>query len=187
MVAPRPVSGVGAMRDPAGTAFVTSTPVPGGGRQPAPSPASAATSPIVRTALRIALLRFPYHPQHRARVTLQLAAPDAGDQRQRLGIAGALDVDLDQHGALVPTEAARPILKGAQRLMLRTEAQPAAAPRGRARATGPAPAPADDALFEALRAWRKAEAEAQGVPAYVIFHNETLAAIAASVSLWKIT
>jgi ATP-dependent DNA helicase RecQ len=35
-----------------------------------------------------------------------------------------------------------------------------------------------DALFEALRAWRKREADAQGVPAYVIFHNDTLAAIA---------
>jgi ATP-dependent DNA helicase RecQ len=35
-------------------------------------------------------------------------------------------------------------------------------------------------LFEALRAWRKREADAQGVPAYVIFHNDTLAAIAAA-------
>jgi ATP-dependent DNA helicase RecQ len=102
---------------------------------------------------------------------------------RQLVAAGALDVDLDQHGALVPTEAARPILKGEQRLMLRAEAPAAiAASRGRPRpaAAGAPPAPADDALFEALRAWRKAEAEAQGVPAYVIFHNETLAAIAAA-------
>ena len=36
----------------------------------------------------------------------------------------------------------------------------------------------DDAeLFESLRAWRKAEAARQGVPPYVIFHDQTLADI----------
>ena len=101
-----------------------------------------------------------------------------GVARQLVAL-GALDVDLEQHGALVPTEVARPILKGERKLMLRSESVAAAPPpreRGRAAAV---PAMAGDALFEALRAWRKAEAEAQGVPAYVIFHNETLAAIAA--------
>jgi ATP-dependent DNA helicase RecQ len=39
---------------------------------------------------------------------------------------------------------------------------------------------AGDALFEALRAWRKREAERQGLPAYMIFSNETLASIAAA-------
>ena len=39
---------------------------------------------------------------------------------------------------------------------------------------------AGDPLFDALRAWRKREAEAQGVPAYVIFHNAVLDAIAAA-------
>ena len=34
--------------------------------------------------------------------------------------------------------------------------------------------------FEALRAWRKARAAEQGVPPYVIFHDRTLAEIAAS-------
>ena len=38
----------------------------------------------------------------------------------------------------------------------------------------------DDDLFDALRAWRKGEAEQQGVPAYVIFHNAALDAIAAA-------
>ena len=40
--------------------------------------------------------------------------------------------------------------------------------------------PADRALFEALRAWRAAEAKAQHVPPYVIFHDRTLAEIAAA-------
>jgi ATP-dependent DNA helicase RecQ len=33
-------------------------------------------------------------------------------------------------------------------------------------------------LFEALRAWRREEAQRQAVPPYVIFHDRTLAAIA---------
>jgi ATP-dependent DNA helicase RecQ len=38
---------------------------------------------------------------------------------------------------------------------------------------------ADPILLERLREWRSAEARAQSVPAYVIFHDRTLAAIAA--------
>ncbi|MEO8812034.1 MAG: HRDC domain-containing protein, partial [Caulobacteraceae bacterium] len=34
------------------------------------------------------------------------------------------------------------------------------------------------ALFETLRAWRREEASRQGVPPYVIFHDQTLADIA---------
>jgi ATP-dependent DNA helicase RecQ len=37
---------------------------------------------------------------------------------------------------------------------------------------------AGDPLFDALRAWRKREAEAQGVAPFVIFHNSVLEAIA---------
>ncbi|WP_149538084.1 DNA helicase RecQ [Siccirubricoccus phaeus] len=98
-----------------------------------------------------------------------------GVARQLVAL-GALDVAVENHGELVPTDAARPILRGEQRVMLRAETLVAAAPRDRARATQPAMA--GDPLFEALRAWRKQEAETQGVPAYIIFHNETLAAIA---------
>ena len=36
----------------------------------------------------------------------------------------------------------------------------------------------DQPLFEALRAWRSAEAKTQHVPPYVIFHDRTLAEIA---------
>jgi ATP-dependent DNA helicase RecQ len=38
---------------------------------------------------------------------------------------------------------------------------------------------ADQPLFEALRSWRSRAAKAQGVPPYVIFHDRTLAEIAA--------
>lgn len=38
--------------------------------------------------------------------------------------------------------------------------------------------PRSDALFEALRGWRARTARARGVPAYVVFGDATLAAIA---------
>ncbi|HYF12471.1 MAG TPA: ATP-dependent DNA helicase UvrD2 [Actinomycetota bacterium] len=42
----------------------------------------------------------------------------------------------------------------------------------------PVTAPAGGPLFDRLRAWRRERAKADGVPAYVIFHDATLAAIA---------
>jgi len=38
--------------------------------------------------------------------------------------------------------------------------------------------PPDEALLERLRGWRREEAARRGVPAYVVFHDKTLAAIA---------
>ncbi|WP_043366209.1 DNA helicase RecQ [Belnapia sp. F-4-1] len=95
---------------------------------------------------------------------------------RQLVARGALDVAVENHGELVPTETARPILKGEERVMLRLDALTAPSPRERGRSVEPAMA--GDALFDALRAWRKREASEQGVPAYVIFQNDTLAAIA---------
>ena len=40
--------------------------------------------------------------------------------------------------------------------------------------------PENQMLFEALRAWRKEQAQLQHVPPYVIFHDATLAEIAAA-------
>jgi DNA helicase-2/ATP-dependent DNA helicase PcrA len=40
------------------------------------------------------------------------------------------------------------------------------------------PVSSDDPLFEALRAWRRRRAAADGVPAYVVFHDRTLGEIA---------
>ncbi len=95
---------------------------------------------------------------------------------RQLVARGALDVAVENHGELVPTESARPILKGEEKVMLRAETMTTPSPRERGRSAEPAMA--GDALFDALRAWRKREASEQGVPAYVIFQNDTLAAIA---------
>lgn len=105
--------------------------------------------------------------------------PDAvwrGVARQ-LVARGALDVAVENHGELVPTDAARPILKGEEKVMLREEVARAGGARAARTASA---APAGDALFDRLREWRKGEAQAQSVPAYVIFQDRTLAEIAAA-------
>ena len=78
--------------------------------------------------------------------------------------------DAERHGALVVTEAAHPILRGEQTITLRrdTVARPA---RPMAKAlVGEEDAP----LLSALKAKRRALAEAARVPAYVIFTDRTL-------------
>jgi ATP-dependent DNA helicase RecQ len=95
---------------------------------------------------------------------------------RQLVSAGALDLRVENHGELVATEAARPFLRGEKRLLLRDSAVAPRLPRARAERRE---APHDDPAFAALREWRKAEARAQAVPAYVIFHDATLAEIAA--------
>lgn len=95
---------------------------------------------------------------------------------RQLVAQGALDVAVENHGELVPTEAARPILKGEQPVMLREELV-TVPPRGSLRTRASVEAPSDP-RFAALREWRKRTALAQGVPAYVIFQDRTLAEIA---------
>ncbi len=96
---------------------------------------------------------------------------------RQLAAAGLVQVALSEHGALKLTEAARPVLKGDQRVELRR----VTAGRGRrSRVSSAADLPPGDAdLFERLRGWRSAAAKRQGVPAYVILHDRTLKALAA--------
>ncbi len=100
--------------------------------------------------------------------------------RQLLAL-GLLETDPDGHGSLRLTEASRPVLRGEAPVRLREEAAPVAGGRRRGKSTAPgetAVAPADDPLFEALRALRARLAREQNVPAYVIFHDSTLRAVA---------
>ena len=79
--------------------------------------------------------------------------------------------DADRHGALVMTEAARPILRGEAQITLRRDLvrRAVAGPVVRALV-----AEEDAPLLSALKAKRRALAEAAGVPAYVIFPDRTL-------------
>ena len=94
--------------------------------------------------------------------------------RQMLG-RDLLRPDAGRRGALVMTEAARPLLRGEATLTLRRPAP--SAPRGR-----PAPEAApralvseeDEPLLAALKARRRALAEAAKMPAYIVFPDRTL-------------
>ncbi len=95
---------------------------------------------------------------------------------RQLVVRGLLAVDHGAYGALRLTEAARPVLRGEQRLMLRAPA----APRRKKVSLAVTASGADAGLFERLRAWRRQVATDKGVPAYVILHDATLREIAAS-------
>lgn len=90
--------------------------------------------------------------------------------RQMMG-RDLLRPDPERHGALRMTEAARPVLRGEAQVTLR---------RDTVEGTGDRPvvrtqvADEDAPLLSALKAKRRALAEAQGVPAYVVFPDRTL-------------
>ena len=92
---------------------------------------------------------------------------------------GLIALDAEGHGTLQLTDKVRPVLRGEIRLTLRRDPR---AKGGAKRAKGqPRTAladPAAEALFQALKTWRKETAAGQGVPPYVIFHDATLSAIA---------
>ena len=82
-------------------------------------------------------------------------------------------------------EGVRQVYRGERRVALRQAAETpetGRSPGPRKRREGKAlTIPIENQLlFEALRAWRKEEAQAQHVPPYVIFHDATLAEIAAA-------
>ncbi|GGO55281.1 ATP-dependent DNA helicase RecQ [Roseovarius pacificus] len=79
--------------------------------------------------------------------------------------------DPDRHGALRMTEAARPILRDEQSITLRRDTLVSKSRRPAARALV---ADEDAPLLSALKAKRRALAEAAKVPAYVVFNDRTL-------------
>ena len=82
-------------------------------------------------------------------------------------------------GVLVPTDAAKPVLRGEQQVLMREEVVTRAAGRSSAskrNATSDLTAEQQE-TFERLRLWRLEEAREQGVPPYVVFGDATLRAL----------
>ncbi|HEY6865395.1 MAG TPA: DNA helicase RecQ, partial [Burkholderiales bacterium] len=92
--------------------------------------------------------------------------------------------DHDAFGGLKLTDAARAVLKGEQAVEMRRAPRRVIKAKRSARrpewAEQPGAADVDEDLLARLKAWRSAQAKEQAVPAYVIFHDATLAAIAAA-------
>jgi ATP-dependent DNA helicase RecQ len=92
---------------------------------------------------------------------------------------GLLGVDASGYQTLHLVPQSRAVLSGERQVMLRREAARAAkTPRARATAAPVDLAQDDAAVFDRLRGWRAGVAKEQGVPAYVVFHDATLRAMA---------
>jgi ATP-dependent DNA helicase RecQ len=91
-----------------------------------------------------------------------------------------VEVDYERFNVLRLAEASRAVLRGERGVELRR--QVAVARRRARQAKAAAGATAMDApaaaLYERLRAWRAEVARSHGVPAYVVFHDSTLQAMA---------
>lgn len=92
---------------------------------------------------------------------------------------GYAAVSGDGFGTLVLSQSSAEVLAGRVQVLMRRD--PVKAPRAsRGRRTVVSDMPQEAVgLFEALRAWRAAQAREQGVPAYVVFNDATLRGIAA--------
>ena len=105
---------------------------------------------------------------------------------RQLIATGALEVDASAFNTLHLTESSRAVLKGERQVLLResvTQAGGGRTRRERGAKSTPAVAAGLDSggqqRFAALKQWRADAARAHNLPAYVIFHDATLAAIAA--------
>ena len=96
---------------------------------------------------------------------------------RQLAAAGLVHVDMEEHGALQLTDAARKVLKGEQRVELR---RPVKRKTTQAKTTVVYSelSAQDNELFQLLRRWRSDTAKEQAVPAYVILHDKTLRELA---------
>ena len=96
------------------------------------------------------------------------------DLYRQLIARGLLALDLEGHGGLRLIEASRPVLRGEQLLPLRKLSRKAKA-KSRERKSNRFADSEHDHLWQALRSRRQQLADEQGVPAYMIFHDATLA------------
>ncbi|WP_197059372.1 DNA helicase RecQ [Cryobacterium sp. MLB-32] len=89
-----------------------------------------------------------------------------------------------EYGTLILTDTASEVLAGSRQVQLRTEpdrpVRSAGARTSSKKAAAADLSPEQATLFESLRVWRSAQSKEQGVPAYIVFGDATLLAVAAA-------
>ncbi len=88
-----------------------------------------------------------------------------------------VEVDHATFNVLRLTDASRAVLRGERTIELRHQVAQPRRRKSKQRATSAA-THEHDPLFETLRAWRATVAKEHGLPAFVVFHDETLRAVA---------
>lgn len=118
------------------------------------------------------ILQFDHHKVSTFGIGSELDAKEWSALYRQLIAGGFLKVDIQGHGSVQLTDAARPLLKGEQQLTLRKLLKTS---KSKLRKSSTYTTAKNTKLWESLREHRRTLAEAQGVPAYVIFHDSTLA------------
>jgi len=123
---------------------------------------------------------------HHDKLTVYGVGADRSEQewrailRQAIAL-GLVTVDHDAFSSLKLTDAARPVLKGEQKVQLRQYQKPVKAKRpstSRSSYEEVELSRSEQGIFDRLRSWRMGTAREHGVPAYVVFQDATLREIA---------
>jgi ATP-dependent DNA helicase RecQ len=97
----------------------------------------------------------------------------------RQALATSLLAASGEYGTLHLTPAGAEVLSGTRTVRLREDVRPSAPRAATAGREAPAVVERDRPLFDALRSWRAGVAKEKSVPAYIVFTDATLHAIAA--------
>ena len=108
----------------------------------------------------------------------ELSSEAWGSLIRQLVHLGYLEQDVGNFSVLKLTPAARPLLKGEERLVLARPRVRTVAPKKKETGRGAVP-PRDEGLFQALRVLRKRLADEAGVPPFVVFADTSLSEMAA--------
>ena len=132
---------------------------------------------VLRGSENERILQGGHHTISTYGIGTELSAGEWKSVFRQLVANGYLRADPDGYGALQLTERCRPLLKGDETILLRKDPVSRRSSGRKTGATKTKPVIGDDvdqAAWDHLRACRKALADQQGVPPYVIFHDTTL-------------
>ena len=93
---------------------------------------------------------------------------------RQLIVRGLLLSDAESYGALRLTEKSRAVLKGQVQLLLREDTKEPRLTKAKTKYTNKGVSDSDHALWDELRACRKALADEHNIAPYMVFHDATL-------------